>query len=186
MKLQKFSQFISENHEANMDRLRQLGILAPVAPVIYQRLVDETDVDGYIEVNENLIIFNIDWQLDADTFGHSWQELNKIDINDYDFSGIIQIVLDFDKMEIRTWSTIEQPEIEFEEDYSDSGPMFSYIKGLNDYYGKDSTKPTTTAELGDQLVKMFLVWNWQEDPFRIWHNIRHIIEVDLNKRFSEL
>lgn len=170
MKLLKFSQFINENDDSDLiNQMSDYGLVSNTAQDVYDILTDE--VDGYFELEENTIIFNTEWIMSPDA----------VDLEKYtesDFGGGLEVMLDFDKMEMAVWISI-QHEQDLDEEYYHTGPISEYLKVLPNYYGKDPIEPKNTKELANQLVQMFLKWDWDDDPFQIWENVRRIINANI-------
>jgi len=185
MKVLRFNQFITENQDNDdLKQLADLGLYTPPAEIVYKKLVEETGLADYMKLEGNSILFSYDWDINAeDSFDFDAHDIRKLGI-DRDFFGLIDIVLDFDKMMITVESDINQKDLNFNDVYSNEGPMSDYLTARNDYSGKDSTISVSTEEIADELVMMFHIWDHQEDPFGIWGNINEIIEEEINTRLE--
>jgi len=185
MKLLKFSQFINENNDSDLiNQMSDYGLVRNTAEDVYDILIAETGLGEHMELEGDSIRFTYDWNIDiADSGSFGKYDIRKLGI-ERDFFGMIDIVLDFDKMMIIVDSDINQKDLNFNDSYSHEGPMSDYLNSLNTYAGKELTSPASTQELADDLVMMFHVWDHQEDPFGIWENINSIIEDELGNRLA--
>jgi len=186
MKLQRFNQFINENQDNDdLKQLGDLGLYTPPAEIVYEILIAETGLEEHLELEGDSIRFRYDWSIDAEgQFSFDKHDIRKLGI-ERDFFGMIDIVLDFDKMMITVDSDVNQKDLDFNDDYSNEGPMSDYVTVLDDYYGKESTGPVSTQEIADDIVMMFHVWDHQEDPFGIWAEINEIIENEISDRLEK-
>jgi len=205
MKVLRFNQFINENQDNDdLKQLADLGLYTPIAEIVYQTLIEKTELGDFMTLEGDSILFKYDWIMEpADSLAvmgfdeaESRNIIRKLGMgptdDDYraapihnDFFGLIDIVLDFNKMTISVHSDINQRPLNFEDEYSHEGPMSNYVTVLDDYYGKASTgRPAGPKEIADELVRMFLVWSYQEDPFGIWININTIIEKEIKNRLE--
>ena len=199
MKALSFNQFINENQDNDdLKQLADLGLYTPIAEIVYQTLIEKTDLAAFMTLEGDSILFKYDWIMEpADSLavmGFDEEEsrniIRKLGMGPNartkfnDFFGLIDIVLDFNKMTISVHSDINQRPLNFKDDYSHEGPMSNYVTVLDDYYGKASTGPTSAQEIANELVRMFLVWSYQEDPFGIWININTIIEKEIKNRLE--
>ncbi len=185
MKLQRFNQFINENDQADkLERLKRLGLVSNTAKDVYEILIAETGLEDFMTLEGDSIRFRYDWSIDAEgQFNFDKHDIRKLGI-ERDFFGLIDIVLDFDKMMITVDSDVNQKDLDFNDGFSNEGPMSDYVTVLDDYYGKESTGPASTQEIADDLVMMFQVWDHQEDPFGIWAEINEIIEEEIKNRLE--
>jgi len=194
MKALSFNQFINENQDNDdLKQLADLGLYTPIAEIVYQTLIEKTDLADFMTLEGDSILFRYDWIMEpADSLAvmgfdeaESRDIIRKLGMGPNDFFGLIDIVLDFNKMTISVHSDINQRPLNFEDEYSHEGPMSNYVTVLDDYYGKASTgRPAGPKEIADELVRMFLVWSYQEDPFGIWININTIIEKEIKNRLE--
>ncbi|CAB4219005.1 hypothetical protein UFOVP1604_88 [uncultured Caudovirales phage] len=186
MKLQRFNQFITENQDDDdLKQLADLGLYIPPAEIVYQKLVQETGLEDFMTLEGDSIRFRYDWSIDAEgQFNFDKHDIRRLGI-ERDFFGLIDIVLDFDKMMITADSDVNQKDLDFNDSCSEEGPMSDYVTVLDDYYGKESTGPVSTQELADDIVMMFQVWDHQEDPFGIWASINEIIENEISDRLEK-